>query len=575
MKLLLFLLFPALLVAQTYDPSRMADWSRAGRDVPQLEYKIVLDIRDFGGLGDATTRNDSAINRAFAALGGKRGVIYFPNGIFYFTSTITPPDSCVIRGNGATSTVLTFDLGGKEQDAIRIASGVPEIDTTNFTPTSELRKNAKHIFVYSGNSPEDTIYLRAYNSDSSLTISDWAYGSVGQIVKVKPDPRVIDVVNLSHPLRHDYDKLSLLTMRHAVGIECLRIVRIDSTAGQTTNIAFDHAANSWIRGIESEHTNFAHVAVSYSSNVLVEGSYFHDSYGFGDGGRGYGVVLQFSSSDCLVQNNIFDHLRHSILLQAGANGNVISYNYSQDAYWTQTALPTNSAGDIVLHGNYPFLNLFESNICQNIVIDDSHGLNGPFNTFFRNNAWLYGIVMTSASDSQNFVGNDITNTSVLMGNYILSGTGHLEYGNRVRGVLTPAGTSALNDSSYYRKIRPTYAYTIENWPSIGVPIPSSEINNAAYRRIQGFQKQPSDCNLYEDAPLSFVDRGDNRGELAIYPNPTSGKVALPSGNYNVYDISGNEVLRISGDADLSSLPIGTYFVQSAKDKMVSKVILVK
>ena len=69
----------------------------------------------------------------------------------------------------------------------------------------------------------------------------------------------------------------------------------------------------------------------------------------------------------------------------------------KDPFWTGTVLPSDAAGDLVLHGNYPYANLFEGNILQNLVVDDSHGLNGPYNTFFRNRADNYGIVMSNAS----------------------------------------------------------------------------------------------------------------------------------------------------------------------------------
>jgi len=91
-----------------------------------------------------------------------------------------------------------------------------------------------------------------------------------------------------------------------------------------------------------------------------------------------------------------------VLLQSGANGNVISYNYSLNPNQSDSP-PANGAGDLVLHGNYPFANLFEGNICQNVMIDASHGINGPYNTFFRNRVQLYGIIMSPspATDSMN------------------------------------------------------------------------------------------------------------------------------------------------------------------------------
>ena len=126
---------------------------------------------------------------------------------------------------------------------------------------------------------------------------------------------------------------------------------------------------------------------------------------------------------------------------------------------------------MVLHGNYAYANLFEGNTVQHIVIDDSHGINGPNNTFFRNRAELYGIYMNSnpASDGQNFIGNEITNNGLLMGNYILSGSNHFEYGNNKLGTVIPSGTNILYDSSLYLGLVPAYYQNNPPWPPIGLP----------------------------------------------------------------------------------------------------------
>ncbi len=39
----------------------------------------------------------------------------------------------------------------------------------------------------------------------------------------------------------------------------------------------------------------------------------------------YGTMLHFTTGECLIENNIFEHLRHSTIVQAGANGNVFGY----------------------------------------------------------------------------------------------------------------------------------------------------------------------------------------------------------------------------------------------------------
>jgi len=187
-------------------------------------------------------------------------------------------------------------------------------------------------------------------------------------------------------------------------------------------------------------------------------------------------------------------------LQSAANGNVIAYNYSKDPFWTGTILPSNSAGDIVLHGNYPFQNLFEGNICQNIVIDNSHGINGPYNTFYRNRAELYGIFMNDgAGDLQNFIGNEITHP--LLGQYFKTGKAHYEFGNNRNQVIIPPNTSQLTTNTLFLESNPDCLTDFTNFPSIGYPNKLNEGKNAAKERHEnGFSAICSDDNnIFRDS----------------------------------------------------------------------------
>ncbi|MFM7771027.1 MAG: hypothetical protein ACKO8Q_10785, partial [Bacteroidota bacterium] len=99
---------------------------------------------------------------------------------------------------------------------------------------------------------------------------------------------------------------------------------------------------------------------------------------------------------------------------------------------------------------YIFINLFEMNSVQNIVIDNSHGPNGPYNTFLRNRASLFGIFFSADnSPSQNFIGNEIPNTNFPYSsvNYTILGTYHFLFGNNNKGNLDPIGTEKPSTSS--------------------------------------------------------------------------------------------------------------------------------
>jgi len=269
--------------------------------------------------------------------------------------------------------------------------------------------------------------------DQHLVTSNWAAGSTGQVIQVSENTS--QEIKIESQLRRNFMASENVVLQKIdpiknVWLSDFTINRLDATDAQTNNIHIDYAFNVGISCIRSRHANFSHVSVLRSHHVAIQSSFFKDGFTYGTGGKAYGVVLHLSTSQCAVFNNSFDHLRHSMLLQAGANGNVISYNYSQNPYWESTYLPEDSAGEIVLHGNYPYANLIEGNIVGNIVIDDSHGQNGPNNTFFRNRADKYGFFTAffNPTHKLNLIGNEVKNTDPGYGLFSINGEDHTIFG---------------------------------------------------------------------------------------------------------------------------------------------------
>jgi hypothetical protein len=261
------------------------------------------------------------------------------------------------------------------------------------------------------------------------------------------------------------------------------------------------------------------VLLDASSHITVTGSYFHDAYEYnGSSMHGYGIALINHTGSSLIEDNILKHLRHAFSLQTGANGNVIAYNYSLDP--NRSEFPANFGADISMHGHFPFANLFEGNIVQNIQLDQTWGPSGPLNTFFRNRAELYGILMTSGtvnSDTQNFVGNEVTSTAAFQGNYSLAGSGHFEFGNNIRGTITPAGTGTLNDISCYRTALPVFWNITQQWPSIGFPnTAGSGTIPAKERYISSGEKTLCGAQSSTGTGPLNVSRG-----IRVYPNPAA------------------------------------------------------
>jgi hypothetical protein len=397
-------------------------------------------------------------------------IVYFPAGTYLFNTSIYLRSNFIIRGAGADQT--TFIIEHPNNGHSFYATGYPTNDTSSLTQTAN--KGSNQLIVANAGAFSVGNWIQLQQNDVDLTTSAWGAGSVGQIAQINAIAG--NTLTLASEMRMDYLMQRTPYVRRVLtventGVECLKIQRVDNTAPeQSSNISFDFVVNSWVNGVAFQNTTFAHIEASHSSNIDISNCHFKDAFEYGDGGRAYGVMLQFSTNECRVYNNIFDHLRHSMILQAGANGNVFCYNYSVNPFWTGSALlPSNSAGDMVLHGNYVFANLFEQNDGQNIVIDNSHGGNGPLNTFFRNRASLWGIFFSdTTSPGQNFVGNEIPNTAFPYSvvNYTLLGSNHFSHGNNNKNTITPSGTSNLTDVSYCYAQRPAYV-PLAYWAKIG------------------------------------------------------------------------------------------------------------
>ncbi len=463
--------------AQIIPESNLVDWSNAGYPGNFPDPATIVSVMDFGAVGDGIADDRAAVLAAIASLNNQPGVIFFPAGSYKITSTVNIPSDVVLRGEGVTSTFIKLNMGGSAIDGFNITGS---INSTEVAVISGYTKGSTQLIidgVYENFFAEgDYIELRQTNGTWDTNPASWAPYCVGQIAKITAIAGT--TLTLNQQIRIDYDAslnphLRKMTPKMNVGIECMNIERVDEPAsGAGYNISFSSAANCWIKGIEGNKSVGSHVMIDASTNIEVRSSYFHEAFTYdGSGTRGYGVTIISHSGLCLVENNAFKHLRHAMMVKQGANGNVFGYNYSLDEFRSET--PSNAGGDISVHGHFPFANLFEGNMVENIQIDHYWGPAGPYNTYFRNRATLYGIIMTNSngydSNMQNFVGNDAPNTGLFMGNYVITGTNHIQHGNNIRGTVTPSGTGTVNVNSYYLTSAPDFWTNSGNWPTIGYP----------------------------------------------------------------------------------------------------------
>jgi hypothetical protein len=142
--------------------------------------------------------------------------------------------------------------------------------------------------------------------------------------------------------------------------------------------------------------NGAHVLVVHGFRCEVRGSYFHHARDVSPGGGAYGIVVSTQSSDNLFEDNIVRWLNKPIVMVGSGGGNVVAFNYVDDAFiashatWQETAIDAN-------HGSFAHHDLFEGNWAPNLGGDSTHG-NSGWQTFFRNFApGMNGTVRRSAN----------------------------------------------------------------------------------------------------------------------------------------------------------------------------------
>jgi len=195
------------------------------------------------------------------------------------------------------------------------------------------------------------------------------------------------------------------------------------------------------------------------------------------GGWGYGVELYASTTNCLVENNIFRHLRHSLVAAGGSNCNVWSFNYSREQLYTGGGLDDPTYRDLDLHAKWAFGHLFEQNMVEEIGADDACGANGYYNTFVRNYCYDEDEIDIEAMEHWSFLGNikddfdvskalrydaDYEPVIDLFGfrdNYLYS-CSHWE--NWYFGY-----SCELKDTSYYYSTRPDFLSLDFTWPAMG------------------------------------------------------------------------------------------------------------
>ncbi len=383
-------------------------WGAAGADKPALTPPVVT-VQEFGATPDDGRSDSGALAQAVAAAASLDGpaMIELPPGRFLLTERLVLASGVILSGAGP-GTELAIDFAGRPGPGI-VAEGHPS-DTwlavrDDLDPGSESIELVDAATLNVG----DVIEIEQRTNPEYMFTRDawrvdWGVGAVGELNRVA----AIDdtTITLASPLNGSYQQsmgtaVRLIEPITQVGIENLSVVRLDEGYGDT--IVFEFAADVWLDSVDSRRTSRAHVAMNQVYRCQISGSAFHLATDYGDGGRAYGISLARHTTGCLVADNALWDLRHAIIIQLGASGNVIVAN---DARGSAGYADRQPRADLSLHGHLPRANLFEANVFDRVSFADWWGPSGAGNTLFRN-CVLDSVLVADRSNRQVLIGNRI------------------------------------------------------------------------------------------------------------------------------------------------------------------------
>jgi len=389
-------------------PTRATDWSTAGipGGIPSVNWTqagstiTAAQSPCLSGAGDCTATIQAVLNAC-----GTNHVIVLGAGTFLIDGTLVIPPHCALRGQGPSQTILNA-MGTVQNAVIAMGAGTTNpqiINTPTWTSavsiTGGTAQGSASITLSSaaGITVGSYLVIDQLNDGVTVTISGnngpctWcdageASGnrSQGQIVKVTSVSGT--TVGISPGLFVAYTLTpwaTPVTLAASSGVEELQIYA--NNTGYSAAVYMAQCAYCWVSAIEDNYADGDHVDVDFSYHGEIVNSYFSNAYIHEPGLFDSDVSLRTKSVGMLIQNNILDRLHSDVMLEWGAAGNVVAYNYANGDF--DTSAPNVVDLGLDYHGAHPQFNLYEGNIVANMGEDSIHGSEAN-DTYFRN--WARG-----------------------------------------------------------------------------------------------------------------------------------------------------------------------------------------
>ena len=378
-------------------PGQAIDWSSTG--VGTFPTRTVQCAQLTPGASLA------AINAALASCPSGQ-TVNLAAGTYTIPGVLHVPSNVTLRGAGADKTILNATGNGEAVILMgagsvplqpRVISSGATAGSTQIVLGTTLGLSAgKYLVITETNDPS---YVTAAGSGGNCNWCDGGWskdGSYarGQIVEVTAVSG--NTVTVSPGLYTAYSHAPIAVAFNMAasyaGVENLQ-VRANNT-GYTANFAMDLCAYCWIKAVESNYADGDHVAVSWGFHDEIRDSYFSNAYLHTPGTYDSDVKLVLKTSASLVENNIIERTHVAVMLEWGAAGNVIAYNYTTGEF--DSGSPNVVIGGLDYHGAHPQFNLVEGNVMTVFYADSVWGSSSD-TTAFRN--WFVGTSHVCAPSS--------------------------------------------------------------------------------------------------------------------------------------------------------------------------------
>lgn len=379
--------------AQVWAPllsSRQAiDWSDAGVGTIPARKTNCASLTSSVALAE--------INSALASCPGGQ-TVYLAAGTYSIPGTVIVPSNVTLRGAGAGQTILNA-VGTSGGDVISMGSGSVPFNPYRITNGAAAGSTSIEVSNAAGIQPGMYLVIAEINNLTYVSTAgsggncNWCDGgwtdkgslARGQIVKVVGVSG--RTITIAPGLYSAYNNTPLavpfsMSEDHA-GVEDLQVYA--NNTGYQANFGMSACANCWIKGVESNYADGDHVEVYWGFHDEIRDSYFSNAFLHSPGEQDSDIQIARKTSASLIENNIIERTHLAIMLEWGAAGNVISYNYSTGEF--DSGATDLDIGGIDFHGAHPQFNLLEGNVVTQIAEDSVWGTSSN-TTVYRN--WVVG-----------------------------------------------------------------------------------------------------------------------------------------------------------------------------------------